>query len=286
MHRSRERSSCGVRSHEMQRGPGLASRRSSVGAGVFPSPSRILAVFVLLVAACSGAGDRKGSGPVAASTAVGSTFAPTSTPLHVGVTPSTTAPTVLSTSTSVAVTTTQTPSTTPASSAVSLVRLGCSIYCRNAGEYGDGSEDPPALRINTNGPVRVLPDGTVPISVTCLVATTCRGALSLGFVGQNLPWNASSDLVVDGNQTTVFGLTLSAADLDLIRTSGPIEASIFADGFLTAQCSYKLPPGEACTRFFPAPGVDPTTGMVARTGPSIDDDGRDYLAGTDVLLSA
>jgi hypothetical protein len=194
--------------------------------------------------------------------ASGGTGNTTTVGLSTTASPTTVAPSTTAPSTTVAPSTSPAPTTIPPSE-VGVVRLGCGLFCQNAGGYGGEPDDDDihALRIDKSGfgePVHIFPDGTVPISVSCLVATTCRGALLLDVGGFHL----RSDLVIPPNQTVVFGMSLSPDVVAAIRTLRSLNAGVTADGSLTATCAYVIHPGQTCTRFLPPPVPDPTTGQV------------------------
>ena len=187
-------------------------------------------------------------------------------------------------------------STTTVAASTVVERLGCSVYCQNAGGYGGGG-DPlePALKVTSSGTVAVLPDGTVPISVSCLVAVTCRGALILGLrddAGRVLRdrWVelARSDLLVEANQTAVLGVPLTSQQVSFVIASG-LEVDISGDGFLTATCTHVVAPRHKCTRFNAPPSVDPTTGQEVRPAgyvtASPEGDGMEYLIGGSISLA-
>jgi hypothetical protein len=186
-------------------------------------------------------------------TGVTTTVAPGTTTPTTTIPPSTTAP-----ATTVAPSTTTIPP-----SEVGIVRPGCGLFCQNAGGYGGGPIDNMVhvLRVDDGGwgtPVHIFPDGTVPISVSCLDAVTCRGALLLDVGGIHL----RSDLVIPPNQKLVFGMSLSREIVAAIKTLRSLDADVTADGSLTAMCTYALQPGQTCERFLPPPVLDPTTGQV------------------------
>jgi hypothetical protein len=139
------------------------------------------------------------------------------------------------------------------------------------------------MAINSEGTIEVLADGTVPISLSCLVAVTCRGAL---IVGSFPSIDARSDLVVGPGETVVLGVGLSEDALELVRSSGPVDASVFAISELTERCAQVVERESECTEFLPPPEVDPSTGEMISDPSRTAYDGITYLSEGRVMLVA
>jgi hypothetical protein len=150
------------------------------------------------------------------------------------------------------------PTTVP--DTVPVVRLGCGTFCKDAAGYGGGGTDgrPDLLRINTPGSVSLNPDGSVPVSLTCQDGVTCRGVLIVNNDDDSI--DVRSDLVIPAEQTLVFDLDLSPAALAAVRAQGNMDMGVIADGSLTPECTYPVMIGQICSRFYPPPSVNPTTG--------------------------
>ncbi len=170
-----------------------------------------------------------------------------------------------------------------------VAKLGCHQYCQQAGGYGGGPAGRPVLKVLTTGTVVPQSDGTVPITVRCLVPVKCQGALllesgsskpSLEFAcqnssrGQRSAWWAQSDLLVDGNSARTIGLPLKACPLALLRREGRLAAAITADAIKFVPPCIQIPSLAAgCRKFVASPGYTPDEG-----------DGLDRLIGAGITL--
>jgi hypothetical protein len=133
------------------------------------------------------------------------------------------------------------PTTTQSAIASGEVRLGCGSYCQSAGQYGAPGA-PQALEVIkvVGGAVRLDPDGYVPVTLTCLVPVTCRGALQLEIQGYTPPLSYTtilfpgrSDLVVDKNSTQTIGVPLNPEPLAFARANSPVTVNVRGDADLT-----------------------------------------------------
>jgi hypothetical protein len=126
---------------------------------------------------------------------------------------------------------------TPSTSTVA--QLGCHQYCREAGGYGAGpGEAKPAMRVLTNGPVRLLPNGSVPVTLRCQLPSPCRGAILVdaepvcsirGGIGR-------SDLAVDPGSIRTIAVPLSSCLTLAVQTRGRVSASVTADSGQSPEC--------------------------------------------------
>ena len=120
-------------------------------------------------------------------------------------------------------------------------RLGCGVYCQNAGGYGDGEEGKIVMRIETRG--RVAPvDDAVPVELTCLLSKPCKGAI---IISSNPPESVEvgrSDLLVERGSTATIAVPMSPdAIAALQRGGGRLSGYITAD-YGDPEC----PPGSPC----------------------------------------
>jgi hypothetical protein len=125
-----------------------------------------------------------------------------------------------------------------ASEEVAPKRLGCGVYCQNAGGYGGGEEGEILMRIETRG--RVAPvDGTVPVELRCLLSKPCKGAIIISSKPPEFVDVGRSDLVVEGGSTTTIAVPMSPeAIAALERGGGRLRVHIIAD-YGNPEC----PPG-------------------------------------------
>ena len=117
----------------------------------------------------------------------------------------------------------------PPASKVEPQRIGCGTYCENAGGYGGGQAGKILMRIETRG--RVAPvGGAVPVELTCLLSTPCKGAILIDSSAPDYIEVGRSDLLVDGGSTTTIGVPISPeAIAALQRGGGRLRVSIIAD---------------------------------------------------------
>jgi hypothetical protein len=109
-------------------------------------------------------------------------------------------------------------------------RLGCGAYCQQAGGYGGGSTAPDMVRIDTTSPVASSPDGTVPITMTCLFRARCEGAVLLTSGSYRIP-PGRSDLVVAGRSSRTLAVPLSDVQREALQKEGQIKVVVTADVF-------------------------------------------------------
>jgi hypothetical protein len=121
------------------------------------------------------------------------------------------------------------PAPSTASDVVETERLGCGTYCQNAGGYGGGEAGKILLRIETRG--RVAPvGGAVPVELTCLLSTPCKGAILINSSSPDFIEVGRSDLQVEGGSTTTIAVPISPdAIAALERGGGRLRVSIIAD---------------------------------------------------------
>jgi hypothetical protein len=171
------------------------------------------------------------------------------------------------------------------------MRLGCGLFCQNAGGYGGGPDDstPKDVTVLVEGRQMVSSDGTVAITLRCEVRTTCRGAIFLMLDASNdAGWSGASDLALDGTRTGTFLIPLVSSALDHLRQVGTATLYVMVDASLTAGCTYHVTAVSACARFEPPPTItaDPSAPYgftIHRLG--LDDDGIDTLSGGTVDVS-
>jgi hypothetical protein len=124
------------------------------------------------------------------------------------------------------------------------VRLGCGTFCQNAGGYGGAQATEARVYITkvVEGAVSVDADGYVPVTVTCLVAARCQGAITLNIHGYSstdrcgggvYSWAGCSDLVVNANSTQTIGVPLTAGALAYVRTHSPVTVGVTANASQT-----------------------------------------------------
>jgi hypothetical protein len=124
------------------------------------------------------------------------------------------------------------------SSADDPARLGCGEYCQQAGGYGGGSAGGPMVSIDTSRRVEALPDGSVPITLTCLFPATCEGALQLTSDVTPIPIPAEagrSDLLVDADSSRTIAVPLTQPDRQALEQNGQLEMVVTADIGLTLE---------------------------------------------------
>jgi hypothetical protein len=109
-------------------------------------------------------------------------------------------------------------------------RLGCGTYCQQAGGYGGGSTAPPMVRIETTSPVESSPDGTAPITMTCLFRTRCVGAVLLSSDSVRIP-PGRSDLLIAAHSSRTLAVPLSDAQREALQRKGQIKVTVTADVF-------------------------------------------------------
>jgi hypothetical protein len=109
--------------------------------------------------------------------------------------------------------------------------LGCHEYCQQAGGYGGGGEEKYYMNILTPDVVNI-DGGTIPVSLECLLATPCRGAIlifpveSSGFYTEI----GRSDMYVRAQGRRVVGVEVSRAGAqELAAGGGRLTVNITAD---------------------------------------------------------
>jgi hypothetical protein len=128
-----------------------------------------------------------------------------------------------------------------------VVRLGCGTYCQQAGiaQGLNPSQGKIPVKIITRGAVGALADGSVPITVTCNAAFSCRGALVLALtnpaiLGLHGPIPAAearlsegqvgeSDLAVGARSTRILGVTLVPQARKLLRSHASVSIDVLAE---------------------------------------------------------
>jgi hypothetical protein len=142
-----------------------------------------------------------------------------------------------------------TTTATPAASGP--VRLGCGTFCQSAGGFGganpQGKRWVDVIKV-VGGAVSLDADGYVPVTLTCLIPATCKGAiwLSTSFdptpgpratrCGRGAYRDGCSDLVVNANSTQTIGVPLTADALAYVRANCPVTVGVKVDTGPTAQC--------------------------------------------------
>jgi hypothetical protein len=100
--------------------------------------------------------------------------------------------------------------------------LGCHQYCQQAGGYGGGEAGRPAtdfVRIR-NARTGFLRGGALPVTVTCLQATLCRGAILLSPASTSdidVIEFGRSDLDVGGNRTRTIAVPITPRAIRAVR---------------------------------------------------------------------
>jgi hypothetical protein len=121
-------------------------------------------------------------------------------------------------------------------SAEDPARLGCGEYCQQAGGYGGGSVGGPMVSIDTTRRVEALPDGSVPITMTCLFPATCEGAVLLTSDVTPIPAEGGrSDLLVDADSSRTIAVPLTQPDRQALEQNGQLEVVVTADIFPTLE---------------------------------------------------
>jgi hypothetical protein len=111
------------------------------------------------------------------------------------------------------------------------VRLGCHQYCQQAGGYGAGPDEKPALAtVATRGTVTPA-NGVVPIDVKCEFRAACEGALLLNSdrEGGSREELGRSDLSVPANSSRTLGVPLSAAGQQALGGGGEVAVLVTVD---------------------------------------------------------
>ncbi len=164
-----------------------------------------------------------------------------------------------------------------------VAMLGCHQYCQQAGGYGGGPSGRPVLKVVTTGTVVPSSNGTVPITLKCLVPVRCQGALLLDTASNSSSlefacgtgWWAQSDLLVDADSTRTIGLPLKACPRALLRREGRLAAAITADTIhFIPPCSQIPSLAAGCRKFVSSPGYTPDQG-----------DGLNRLIGARITLA-
>jgi hypothetical protein len=117
-------------------------------------------------------------------------------------------------------------------------RLGCGVYCQNAGGYGGGEEGEIFMRVETRG--RVAPvDDAVPVELMCLLSEPCMGAILIFSSSPDFVEVGRSDLLVEGESTATIAVPMFPdAIAALERGGGRLRVHITAD-YGNPEC----PPG-------------------------------------------
>jgi hypothetical protein len=106
-------------------------------------------------------------------------------------------------------------------------RLGCATYCQTAGGYGGagGQPPPPPFATVASGAIQADADGYIPVTVTCMASSTCKGIILLSIPGGPYPepcggpyhWAGCSDLFVNANSTRTIAVPLTPGALAYLR---------------------------------------------------------------------
>jgi hypothetical protein len=115
-------------------------------------------------------------------------------------------------------------------------RLGCGEYCQQAGGYGGGSAGGPMVSIDTGRRVEALPDGSVPITMTCLFPATCEGAVLATSHGSSISVEGGrSDLLVEAGSSRTIAVPLTQPDRQVLEQAGEVKVVVTADIFPTLE---------------------------------------------------
>ncbi len=127
------------------------------------------------------------------------------------------------------------------------LRPGCGTTCQSAGGYG-GTANPEGktwveITKVVGGAVHLEADGYVPVTVTCLVAATCKGYITLGVKGGpqsdlcgSYHHDGCSDMVINANSTQTFGVPLLPGALAYARAHSPVTIGVTAYASSPADC--------------------------------------------------
>jgi hypothetical protein len=109
-------------------------------------------------------------------------------------------------------------------------RLGCGQFCQQAGGIGDGSSGMKMLTIDVGDSVEALPDGAVPVAMTCRFNASCEGALLLNSDVTPFPpeEGSRSDLLVDAGSSRTIAVPLTEVELRELERAGRLEMAITA----------------------------------------------------------
>jgi hypothetical protein len=127
------------------------------------------------------------------------------------------------------------------------VRQGCGTACQSAGGYGGTANPEGKTWVETTkvvgGAVNLDADGYVPVTVTCLVAATCKGYITLGVKGGpqsdlcgNYHHDGCSDIVINANSSQTFGVPLLPDALAYARAHSPVTVDVTAYASSPANC--------------------------------------------------
>jgi hypothetical protein len=122
---------------------------------------------------------------------------------------------------------------TPTAAPTQGVRLGCSEYCQQAGGFGTGEESgSPMMTVQTSGTVAPLPDGTVPIELSCQFTAQCAGRLILDWdeaLGELEGDAGRSDILVDAGASQTLLVALSEPGRNLLVDRGELPVDVVTD---------------------------------------------------------
>src|SRR5687767_9208268 len=109
-------------------------------------------------------------------------------------------------------------------------RLGCAQFCQQAGGIGDGSTGMKMLTIDVGDSVQALPDGAVPVTMTCLFTAPCEGAVLLNTDLTRYPpeEGGRSDVLVEAGSSRTIAVPFTEAERRKLERAGRLETAITA----------------------------------------------------------
>lgn len=142
----------------------------------------------------------------------------------------------------------------PSTESQALEHPGCRQYCQTAGGYGgDDSDHPGLVEIAVDDPVVPLPDGTIPVQITCSTDLDCEGAVIVAFssfddMSEYGDTDGRCDLFVEAGRSQILAVPLSEPIIAALNETAEAHLIITADAGLTLQ---RLPATEADNYQFP-----------------------------------
>jgi hypothetical protein len=109
-------------------------------------------------------------------------------------------------------------------------RLGCGEFCQQAGGIGDAFSGMEMLTIDVGASVQALPDGAVPVAVTCQFIARCEGAVLLNSDLSVYPpqEGSRSDLLVEAGSSRTIAVPLTEIERRRLERAGRLEIAITA----------------------------------------------------------